>query len=57
MRLGTGGGGGDLMSPLTTRSLSRFGMSLSKGRKHVSVQVVRMHWVEEREREKETGTH
>lgn len=25
-------------------SLSRFGISLSKGRKHVSVQVMRMHW-------------
>lgn len=28
--------------------LSRFGISLSKGRKHVSVEIMRMHWKREK---------
>lgn len=49
VRLGNKG----VKSPLsgTLDSLPRFGISLSKGRKHVSVQIMRMHWKRERKGE------
>ena len=53
MRLDTEGGGLRDDTPLALRAaLHRFGISLSKGRKRVSIQVMRMHWGREREGEK-----